>query len=75
MNLASSDKLPILAIMLALLIWGGLLALGAYLFRDSFDLRKPLIVMGSVGGFVACWVLLLLVRGRRRNGSHHDQQA
>lgn len=54
---------PIVWIMLAVMVWGALHALGTYLF--NLDYRKPLIVYGFVAAFLAFWTLLLALRSRR----------
>jgi hypothetical protein len=53
---------PILAIMAAVMAWGCLHALGAYLFEH--DYRKPLIVCGFLLAFLGVWALLLANRSR-----------
>jgi hypothetical protein len=50
-------------IMVALVAWGVLQALGAWLFNQ--DPLRPLIVLGCVGGFLGFWLALLSVRRRR----------
>ncbi len=52
-----------------LLVWGLLLALGAYLFRGEFDIRKPIIILACVGTFVGFWGLMLWVNRNRFNRS------
>lgn len=54
---------PILAIMSALVIWGSLHALGAYLFEH--DYRKPLVVYGFMLAFLGFWAVMLASRSRR----------
>jgi hypothetical protein len=49
-------------IMLGLFIWGAALALGAFLFRHQYDVRKPLLVLGCVTAFIFAWVVLLRKR-------------
>jgi hypothetical protein len=52
-------------IVISLIIWGALLALGAYLFKGQHDARKPLIILACVGAFVGFWGILLWAnRGR-----------
>lgn len=52
-------------IVISLIVWGSLLALGAYVFGGQYDFRKPLIIMACVGVFVGFWgVLLWAKRGR-----------
>lgn len=56
-------------IIIGLIVWGALLALGAYVFRGQHDLRKPLIILACVGTFVGFWGVLLWVnRGRLLRG-------
>jgi type VI protein secretion system component VasK len=53
----------------ALVVWAGLFALGAYLEwgadQPRHDIRKPIIVMGTMAAFLALWGVALLVRARR----------
>ena len=62
--------LPIGILAVALLLWAGMFALGAYLEvgadRPRHDIRKPLIVMGSMGTFLAFWGMALWLRSRRK---------
>lgn len=44
-------------IMAALVIWGAILAIGAW--RTGGDFRKPVIVMGCSVGFLLLWFLVL----------------
>jgi hypothetical protein len=63
-------------ILISLLIWGAIIALGAYVFRGQHDYRKPLIILACVGTFVGFWGLLLWFnRGRimRGNRTRDDQ--
>jgi hypothetical protein len=46
-------------IVLGILVWGVALAVGAYIFRGEHDLRKPLIILFFVVGFLAFWGWLL----------------
>lgn len=55
--LMQDSKSLLVWIMVALIIWGALLALGAYLYNHN--IWRLIIVMGSVGGFLAFWALLL----------------
>jgi hypothetical protein len=52
------------------LLWAGMFALGAYLEpgadRPTHDIRKPLIVMGFMGAFLAFWGTALWLRSRRK---------
>ncbi len=89
MEKPSSVKSFYVLIMVALVAWGGLLALGAFLGPEfwapqnepaatatdqaeqpvktlarPFDVRKPLIVLASVGLFLGGWALAL--RGRQK---------
>jgi hypothetical protein len=64
--------LPLAILAAALVVWAGLLALGA-LFelgadRPRHDFRKPAIVLGAMGVFLEIWGLALWVRGRRQRG-------
>jgi hypothetical protein len=52
-----------------LIAWGLLLGLGSYLGLDpetpDHDVRRLLIVTGSVGIFLAVWMAALWLRGKR----------
>ena len=58
------------ALALAVAIWGGLLALGAYLEpgadQPQRDPRKFWLVLGCVAGFLALWGGALWVRSRTK---------
>ncbi len=55
------------AIMLAVLIWGAVLAAGAFLF--NFDWRKGVIVYSFTAAFLLFWGVMLAIREMtRRNG-------
>ena len=51
-------------VIVGVLAWGLFHAYGAYSFNH--DLRRGLIVFGSVLAFLAFWGLLLWNRGRRK---------
>jgi membrane protease YdiL (CAAX protease family) len=61
--------LPLLILGLALVVWAGLFALGAYLElgadRPRYDIRKPLVVLATMALFLGAWGLLLWKRARR----------
>jgi membrane protein DedA with SNARE-associated domain len=61
--------LPLGLLAAGLLIWGGFFALGAYLQigadQPRHDLRKPLIIMGTMAIFLSLWGLALWIRARR----------
>jgi hypothetical protein len=68
----STDRrnwLPFAVIAAALVVWAGLFALGAYLQpgvdQPRHDLRKALIVLGCMAGFLAIWGGALWRRSRR----------
>lgn len=76
MNANTRHKwLPLTVLAAALVVWACLLALGAYLEwgadRPRHDLRKPLIVAGTMATFLMFWGLALWRRSRRmpKNGS------
>ncbi len=58
--------LPLGVLAVVLLAWAGLFALGAYLQigadEPKHDLRKPLIIMGSMATFLLLWGLALWAR-------------
>jgi hypothetical protein len=53
----------ILLIMLAVLVWGGVLSYGA--FWQSASLVRPLVTMGGVLGFLGFWLAMLNSRRGR----------
>jgi hypothetical protein len=61
--------LPLGVLAVVLLVWAGLFALGAYLQigadEPKHDLRKPLIIMGSMTIFLLLWGAALWARARR----------
>ncbi|HEY3391989.1 MAG TPA: hypothetical protein VGK58_04740 [Lacipirellulaceae bacterium] len=61
--------LPLMFLGLALMIWAGLFALGAYLELGADsprrDFRKPLVVLATMTVFLVAWWLLLWKRTRR----------
>ena len=61
--------LPLGLLAVALLLWAGFFALGAYLQvgadQPKHDFRKPLLIMGSMAIFVSLWGLALWNRSRR----------
>lgn len=61
--------LPFAVLAAALVVWAGLFALGAYLEwgadQPRQDLRKPLIVMGTMAAFLAIWGAALWGRSHR----------
>jgi O-antigen/teichoic acid export membrane protein len=70
-NMDDKRDLMIPYIVIGLIIWGAILALGAYVFQGQHDLRKPLIILACVGTFVGFWgVLLWINRGRLLRGHH-----
>jgi hypothetical protein len=61
--------LPLGLLAAALLVWAGFFALGAYLQigadQPRHDLRKPLIIMGSMAIFLSLWGMALWIRARK----------
>lgn len=63
-NQPPKDQSRLIAfIMVAVVVWGALLATGAYLAKR--DLRLPAIVMGCVATFLLFWWAMLAARRRR----------
>jgi membrane protein DedA with SNARE-associated domain len=52
-------------IMLAVLLWGALLALGSYLFGGNHAVQRAVIVFGVTVAFLLMWVGALAMRKRR----------
>ena len=61
--------LPLALLAAALLIWAAFFALGAYLQVSTdlprHDVRKPLVIMGSMAIFLSFWGLALWLRARK----------
>ncbi|MCI0335200.1 MAG: hypothetical protein L0228_18480 [Planctomycetes bacterium] len=61
---------PFAILAAGLMIWAGLFALGAFLesgaARPRHDYRKPLIILATMGAFLAIWGVALWLRSRRR---------
>jgi hypothetical protein len=51
-------------IMLAVLAWGSLLALGSFLFGGNHPLLRAGIVLAVTCGFLGLWLAALAIRGR-----------
>jgi hypothetical protein len=62
--------LPLLVLAGALVLWAGMLALGAFLQlgdeQSPRDLAKPLAVFGAMCVFLALWGWALWLRSRRK---------
>jgi membrane protein DedA with SNARE-associated domain len=63
--------LPFVILAVALTAWAGMFALGAYLEPSAdkpvHDIRKPLIIMGTMAVFLSLWGIALWWRNRRQN--------
>jgi membrane protein DedA with SNARE-associated domain len=61
--------LPLAILGVALVLWAGMLALGAFLQMGAdqphHDWRRALIVVGCMAGFLGVWGLALWKRSRR----------
>jgi hypothetical protein len=61
--------LPLGLLAIALLLWAGMFAMGAYLEMGTDaphrDIRKPLIIMASMATFLTLWGMALWKRSRR----------
>jgi hypothetical protein len=77
MDCMSTDKSrknwrPIVILAAALVVWAALLALGAFFElgadQPRRDLRKPLLVLGTMALFLSLWGLALWHRSRRQRG-------
>lgn len=54
-------------IMLAVLVWGILLALGSYLFGGNHPALRAVIVLAATCSFLVLWMAALAVRKRRED--------
>jgi membrane protein DedA with SNARE-associated domain len=67
--------LPLAILAAGLVIWTGLLALGAYLEwgadQPRRDIRKPLFILGSLAIFLGVWAVALWLRARRLRRKRH----
>jgi|GEM_PF-2677898 hypothetical protein len=52
-------------IMVAVLVWGGLLALGSYLFGGTLPVLRAAIVFGATVAFLGLWLAALAMRKHR----------
>ena len=71
MGIESRKKwLPLAILAAALVVWAGLFAIGAYLQlgddNPQHDLRKPLIILGTMAAFLALWGVALAIRSRNQ---------
>ncbi len=76
---ARNSRWPLVAIIVALVLWGLFLALGAYWApagaQAGHDRRKLLVVAVTTGGFLAMWALALWMgrcRQRRLQGKQRE---
>jgi hypothetical protein len=60
---------PIAWIMSAVLVWGTILAIGAY--RFNYMPMRFVMVFGSTVGFLLFWTAALRIRQRRLDGERH----
>lgn len=78
LNAPADNSRPIRWLMLALLAWGGMLALGTFLYRvresdsivqaTNLPLYRGLIVLTCTLAFLGLWLAALALRRRRSNG-------
>jgi len=52
-------------LMLAILAWGLILALGTYLFGGNKPLLRAAIIAACTLGFLALWIVALAMQGRK----------
>ncbi len=60
-------------IMLAVLFWGVLLALGSYLFGGNHAVARAAIVLGVTAAFLGLWLGALASRKRRIEREEESQ--
>ncbi len=68
-NNAAGKKLNrrVIGLILAgLLIWTVVIVWGVVRNQQAFDFRKPLVILGVMGGFVFVWITLLGIRHRQK---------
>ncbi len=53
-------------ILAGLLIWTVVIVWGVVRNQPAFDFRKPLVILGVMGGFVFVWIALLGIRHRQK---------
>jgi hypothetical protein len=62
--------LPLVILAAALAVWAAMFALGAYLQpgadNPQRDIRKPLIILGTMAVFLSLWGAALWIRFHRR---------
>ncbi len=54
-------------IMLGLLLWGVMLAVGAYFFGGNYPLLRAAIIFGCTVVFIAFWAVMLAWRNYRQS--------
>ncbi|MCU0877383.1 MAG: hypothetical protein MUF06_06315 [Pirellulaceae bacterium] len=59
-------------IMLAVLAWGALLALGSFLFGGNLPMLRAAIVFGVTVAFLLVWLGALTLRQRREGEYDHE---
>lgn len=63
---ATDPQRIIRGIMIAVLVWGAILAAGSWTLNHDF--RRPLVVIGCVLAFLGFWKAMLSTLGRRASG-------
>jgi hypothetical protein len=75
----SQGRLPLAILVTALVAWTAMLALGAYLQlggdQPRHDLRKPLVILASIGIFLAVWGIAVTSNFHRLINSEHSLSA
>ncbi len=66
-SLARSRSSAIRWLMLVILAWGLILALGTYLFGGNKPMLRALIVAGCTLAFLTLWLLALVTQRRSSN--------
>jgi hypothetical protein len=61
-------------IMVALLVWGGYLAIGAVRAPGNLQTLRGLIVFACTLGFLGFWWLALMLRARRVSGTKPEDK-
>jgi hypothetical protein len=61
-------------IMLAVFVWGAVLALGAFLYGGARQALKADIILACVAIFLGIWALLLRRRAKRLENQTHEKE-
>ena len=62
---SSNSRGLVVAIVLGLVVWATIIVWGIVRNQEAFDWRKPLVMLGVIGGFLLIWIGLMVSRRRQ----------